>query len=398
MRWASAISEAADLDQAISELVTTVRLELGGERPDLAVVFASPLYGGDLDRLPGLLADLSPRCLLGSTAGGVIGAGKEIEGTVGISLTAGVLPGVRVEEFQVGPQDVPAPGADRSEWLEMLDAESAPSEGLILLADPFSFDVDRCLTGLYEQFPTVPVIGGLASGARQAGEALLFGCNDVWSSGAVGVSLRGNIRLDTLVAQGCRPIGSPMFVTRAEGNMIQELDGESPYELVRNLYQSLPRNDQELLQTSLFLGVVMDPDREAYRHGDFLIRNVLGFDREHGSLAVGAIVQPTQVVQFHLRDARTSHDDLDLHLRADQLRYPDEPPAGALLFSCLGRGEHLYGQRNHDSALALQRLGQMPLGGFFCNGEIGPVQGRAYLHGYTSAFALFRPKQLRPRP
>ncbi|HYD49534.1 MAG TPA: FIST C-terminal domain-containing protein, partial [Terriglobales bacterium] len=159
------------------------------------------------------------------------------------------------------------------------------------------------------------------------------------------------------------------------------------------LFQTLTRRDQELLQHSLFIGVVMQPALEQYLQGDFLIRNVLGFDREHGHLAVGAIVQEQQVVQFHLRDARTSHDDLDTHLRLYREQHQDQRPSGALLFSCLGRGARLYGAPDHDSNLFHEHLGALPLGGFFCNGEIGPVQGRSFLHGYTSSFGLFRPKR-----
>jgi small ligand-binding sensory domain FIST len=93
------------------------------------------------------------------------------------------------------------------------------------------------------------------------------------------------------------------------------------------------------------------------------------------------------VVQFHLRDARTSADDLDQLLARHR-----GTPAGSLLFSCLGRGTHLYGRADHDTDLVRRHFGDVPLGGFFCNGEIGPVQGTTFLHGYTSAFGLFRPR------
>lgn len=169
--------------------------------------------------------------------------------------------------------------------------------------------------------------------------------------------------------------------------MIHTLDGRPPVAVLRELYERATPQDQELFQQSLFLGVVMVASRQEYHQGDFLIRNVIGADGTTGALAVGALVSTGQVVQFHLRDARTSADDLGSLLA----RY-EETPIGALLFSCLGRGRGLYGHGDHDPAALRQRCGDVPLGGFFCNGEIGPVHGTTFLHGYTSAFGLFRPR------
>jgi small ligand-binding sensory domain FIST len=203
----------------------------------------------------------------------------------------------------------------------------------------------------------------------------------------VGVALSGNVTVDTIVAQGCRPIGQPMFVTRCERNVLHELDGRRAIVVMQALHDTLSPRDRELLRSSLFLGVVMDESRQEYTHGDFLIRNVLGIDPQQGSLVVGTALHQGQVVQFHLRDAQTSAEDLTALLA----RYR-ERPAGSLLFSCLGRGQHLYGQADHDTEAFRAAVGDVPLGGFFCNGEIGPVRGRTFLHGYTSAFGLFRPR------
>jgi small ligand-binding sensory domain FIST len=200
--------------------------------------------------------------------------------------------------------------------------------------------------------------------------------------------LSGDVAVDTVVAQGCRPIGDPMFVTRSERNVIHELDGRRAAVVLQDLFARAPAEDKALFRSSLFLGVVMREDCQEYGHGDFLIRNVLGVDPRSASIVVGAAVRDSMVVQFHLRDARTSSEDL----RALLSRYEGRP-AGALLFSCLGRGRGLYGTPDHDSALFAERVGPVPLGGFFCNGEIGPVHGTTFLHGYTSAFGLFRPRR-----
>jgi small ligand-binding sensory domain FIST len=231
----------------------------------------------------------------------------------------------------------------------------------------------------------------MASGARSPGGNVLWAGTHAVRGGAVGVALRGDVIVDTVVAQGCRPIGVPMSVTRCRNNFLLELDGKPPVQVIQELIPSLSEEDRRLLAQALFLGVVVDELVPEPQAGDFLIRNLIGVDPEHGTLAIGEILRQGQTVQFHLRDARTSAEDLSAVLE----RFAGRPVAaaarGALLFSCLGRGEYLYGTPDHDSALFRARIGDVPLGGFFCNGEIGPVGGSTRVHGYTSSFGIFRP-------
>jgi small ligand-binding sensory domain FIST len=374
MKWSSAVSSAPRLDEAIAETASRVRRELGDVPPDLALVFVSSHHAGVYDAVPELVrAALEPQTLIGCSAGGVIGGGHEIEGEAGFSLTAGRLPDVGVVSFHTTE---PVPPVIATE----------PPPQLIVFPEPFSFDAETFLHLLDHRLPGSTVIGGVASGGRQRGQNALFLDDVVHRDGLVGVALSGDVVVDTVVAQGCRPIGEPMFVTRCERNFLYEVDGRSPAAVLSDLHRRAPARDKELFRSSLFLGIVMREQQE-YTQGDFLIRNVLGLDGKTGAVAVGALLRPGMVVQFHLRDARTSADDLDTLLG----RYA-EKPAGSLLFSCLGRGVHLYGRPDHDTDIARRHLGEVPLGGFFCNGEIGPVQGTTFLHGYTSAFGLFRPR------
>jgi small ligand-binding sensory domain FIST len=182
-----------------------------------------------------------------------------------------------------------------------------------------------------------------------------------------------------------------MRITKCDRNILMELDGEPPLNILRDLYTSLDSRDQTLLQNALFLGLVMDPMKSHFTQGDFLIRNIVGLDTEKGILAIGALLREGQQVQFHLRDKETSADDLDQVLSMYTSRTGHDHTSGALLFSCLGRGEYLYGKASHDTQMFKKKVGNLPISGFFCNGEIGPVGGTTYLHGYTSCFALFRP-------
>ncbi len=376
MRWSSAASTAPRLAAAVEEAARTVRAGLDGVGPDLVVAFVSSHHEQEYRQLPAYVREgLGGGLLLGCSAGGVIGGGRELEGQPGLSLTAGWLPGVTLTPFHLEePARPPVP------------AGGTPS--FVLLPDPFTFDVDELLHALDDGWPGCTVVGGLASGGRQPGGNALYLGASVHRRGTVGVALTGNVAVDTIVAQGCRPIGEPMFVTRSERNVIHELDGRRAGAALQDLYNRASADDRQLFRNSLFLGIVMREDRQEYRHGDFLIRNVMGIEGKSGALVIGALVHDGMVVQFHLRDARTSAADLDELLG----RYRGRP-AGALLFSCLGRGQHLYGEPDHDSTVFRRHTGDVPLGGFFCNGEIGPVQGTTFLHGYTSSFGLFRPRR-----
>jgi len=384
MRWLSVVSDEDSFDAALVSCVVDLGDRLGSDRADLVVAFVSSGYSGRREGLAAALGELNPRHVLGCSAGGVIGGGREIELRPAVSLTAAVLPEVQVTPFHLesgGPATASAGSA--GEPIET-------GTHFVVLADPFSFDAERFIRQMDVRFPGGCLVGGLASGGRQPGENALYIDGDVFRSGAVGVAVSGAIEVDILVAQGCRPIGSPMFVTRSRQNVVEELDGRRPYDVLTELFQTLPRRDQDLFRHSLFLGIVMRSAQQRYGHGDFLVRNILGVDRDSGVLVIGALVEEHSVVQFHLRDAQTSSEDLDAALS----RYVQQRPAGsvegALMFSCLGRGLHLYGQPDHDTNLLQRHLGSVPVGGFFCNGEIGPVNGETFLHGYTSSIGIFR--------
>ena len=220
----------------------------------------------------------------------------------------------------------------------------------------------------------------------------MFLGEETYHSGAVGLALHGNITVDTVVAQGCRPIGHLMRITESRRNLLMSLDNKSPLAVLRELFEQSDERDRGLMRNSLFLGVVMDEFLDTPKQGDFLIRNVVGMDERSGNLAIGELLKEGQVVQFHLRDADTSTDDLTSVLDRYAADNRENQIQGALLFSCLGRGQYLYGRANHDTGIFQDKLGQVPLGGFFCNGEIGPVSGTTFLHGYTSSFGLFRAK------
>ena len=397
MKWASAISEQTSLESAIDECVANLQGQLDGDTPDLAVVFVSSHFHQNFEAIPQLVSqglgsgDRSP-LILGCSGGGIIGNGQEVEQSPALSITAASLPDVTVTPFHLASDALPDLDAGPDSWEELLKVSPSDAPQFVLLADPFSFPAQNLIMGMDFAYAGAAKIGGLASGGQQQGGNALFLGGRVHRSGAVGVAMHGNITIDTVVAQGCRPIGQPMRITQSRRNLLESLDGETPLNVLRSLYPTLNERDQGLMRNSLFLGVVMDEFIDEPRQGDFLIRNVMGMDDRNGSLAIGEMLKEGQLVQFHLRDADTSAQDLAEVLERYAGDNRENQVHGALLFSCLGRGQYLYGRPNHDTDLFRDKLGTVPLGGFFCNGEIGPVSGTTFLHGYTSSFGIFRPR------
>ncbi len=393
VRFAAAVSEHHDPVAAAKAVVQQVAPQLEGQPCHLAVLFVSSRYRTDWQPvLQHIRQALGNPLLIGCTGGGVLGGDQELEGVPAVSLAAASLPDVTLHPFIVTPDELEEPLSDGF-WCEKTGTAPADQPVGLLLPEPFSCNVMTLVTSLNAAYPALPLVGGLASGARQAGEHALFLNDAVHQDGAVGLFLTGNVRMDTLVAQGCRPIGRPFIVTKAQDQFLLELAGMPATEALRQLFAGLSPSDQRLAQSALSLGVVMREQQAEFHRGDFLIRNLLGLDPATGALAVGDHIQVGQTVQFQVRDADTSREDLQLLLAERRASLTQPAAAGALLFSCLGRGQELYGEPHYDTRTIRAALGALPIAGFFCSGEIGPVGGRCFVHGFTSSLGVFRPRR-----
>jgi small ligand-binding sensory domain FIST len=407
MKWVTAFSTRPSLESAVGEVVETAVQALSTPA-DLALVFISASFASEYSRLMPLLRErLSVQHLIGCGGGGIIGSNpnvaetQEVEGETALSLTLASLPGVDVQSFHIMPEELPDLDGPPDRWVELIGVPPQDNPHFILLSDPYFSKVNDLLQGLDFAYAGATKVGGLASAGDSSRSMSLF-CNyQHHREGTVGLALSGDVILETIVAQGCRPIGKPYRVTEGERNIIlglEELNDRDepigrgsthpPLKLLRELVQSLSEEDRQLAQSSLFIGLVRDEFKLHVEQGDFLIRNLIGVDPQAGAIAIGDRVRPGQRIQFHLRDAKTSAEDLELLLQKYQQQTENERAAGALMFSCLGRGEGLYDEPNFDSRLFHRYLHNVPLSGFFCNGEIGPVGGTTFLHGYTSVFGI----------
>ncbi|MAG55829.1 MAG: hypothetical protein CMJ83_06025, partial [Planctomycetes bacterium] len=327
---------------------------------------------------------------LGCTAEGTIGDGRELERQASVSLLAGSLPGVDFRPFRV-TQDT----LDDDEWVDRL----GPADGdptFLVLGDPFSLDVRRFLSGTQESHPGRPVIGGMASGAHQPGDNRLLADGAVHADGLVGVAITGDVAVDSVVSQGCRPIGEHYVVTQGEANILRGLRNQPAMKVLQEVASGLPPQEQSLLQHGIFVGCAIDEYRSSFARGDFLIHSIVHADPETGTLAISGEVRPGTTVQFHVRDADSADEDLREMLARVSSGVGsggDDPSyAGAALFSCNGRGTRMWDTPGHDVGVLRTSAGAVPVAGFFCAGELGPIGGRNFIHGYTASVALFRPR------
>ena len=386
MRFQSSLTTQDDAALAAGELVASIQ-EADLPSVDLAALFVTPHLA---EGLPHLLAEiqreLAPRTLIGCTAEGVIGAVREVERSPGASLWCASLPGVDLRPFRLTPEELPAL-IEQGERLQQRVGTGEAHRGQIVLADPLSTPITELLQALDEAFPAGQTLGGMASGPLPDQGNLLLLDDNLQQGGVVGIGLGGSMGLSSVVSQGCRPIGQPLVVTKSEQNVILELSRRPPLVVVQELLSGLPPNEMEMVQNGLFCGLVIDEYQDEFRRGDFLVRNLMGMDRDSGAIVVGEAVRPGQTIQFHVRDAETADEDLRELLAAHHDAHG--APQGALLFSCNGRGTQLFPRPHHDAQALDEALPDLAVAGFFAAGELGPVGGRSFIHGHTASVAFF---------
>ncbi len=375
------ISTEPDPQTAATEAAVAAGRSLGGE-PDLVLVFAAGTHlTAPEATLDAVSTALSPGALVGCGAGGVLAQGRELESGTAVVVWAATLGDGTARAFGA---DV---AGDGDEGVLVGLPECPPDAGLILLSDPYSFPTDGVLAGLADLAPAVPVLGGLASGRTPRETAALFLGEEVRERGAVGVVLDG-VEMIPCVSQGAAPLGRELTITAAEGNVIQELAGRPAIESIEAVIGELSLRERALIAAGLLIGIVIDSGHPEFEQGDFLVRGVLGADPATGAVAVGAQVEPGQIVRLHARDASSANDDLQRQLRLRSEALGGRPAAGALVFTCNGRGRAMFGSVSHDATAVESQL-RAPTAGFFAAGEIGPVSGRSFLHAFTATVAVF---------
>ncbi len=383
-----AVSQETSSELAATSVSIEVSSALGGTGCDLAFVFFSPHYSSTIsDIIQRIHQQLGPKTLVGCMGAGIIGGKEEIEEEPALVLWGIQHSGMEVVPFSLTPKRE-GESLTLQGWPQSLQS-SASSYTLLMFADPFSTPIDELFSMLDQHVPGSPAIGGIATGGMEEGDIQLVLNTDVISAGVVGVAIKGGMQVRTVVSQGCQPIGERFVVTKVNRNVIQELGGIPPLERLESTLEILDERQRQQAARGLQVGIAMNEHQEDFKKGDFLIRGLLGADRQSGSLAIADFVKEGQTLQFHIRDAQTASDDFNGLLAIERMMAPNQKPQGALLFSCNGRGAGFFQSPHHDVGTVRRQMGAIPVAGFFAGGEIGPVGGKNYLHGYTASMALF---------
>jgi len=363
VRYAAALSEHPDPGVAVGEVVGQV-LDRLGPSPDLAVLFTTGNHAEAAPRLARVVRQtLRPGHLVGGTAVAVLAHRQEIEESPGLALWAGRTGPVTAVRYEGPRPDVSTPAGST----------------IVVVADPFTLDAGDMAAAVD---PDVTMVGGLASAGNRPGDNCLLLDDEAFTDGAVAVVLPPGLGARAVVAPGCRPVGDPYVVTGSDGNLLLSLAGRPALERLREVLDAVDDQTRDRLRRGLHVGLVIDEHREAYESGDFLVRSVIGADRSSGAVAIGDRAAVGTTVQFQVRDADAATADLRARLHGLQA-------GGALVFTCNGRGSHLFGSPGHDAQHFTDGLGTTAVAGMFCAGEIGPVGPAHHLHGFTASALLF---------
>jgi small ligand-binding sensory domain FIST len=379
-RYAAALSLHPTPVEAVGEVAGELLERFDGNRPDLVVCFASPHHTGAFDDMTGGLRKLlEPEVFIGCTAVGVAGRGVEVENAPGLSVFAASFGAGRVDGFLLEANDTDD-GMEIVGWPDNVAGRGT----LLMLADPYSFPVNDFLALCNARVPEMHIAGGLASAATMPGGNRLVLDDQIRTGGAVALMLSPDVPVRPIVSQGCRPIGKPLTITKSERNMVYELGGQPALHRLQELIQAASDDERKLMREGLQVGLVVDEHKLDFARGDFLVRNLLGADQQSGALAIGERADIGTTLQFQVRDADAA--DEDLYELLDGV-----PAEAALLFTCNGRGTHMFAGPSHDALVIEEMLGTVPLAGAFCAGELGPVGGRNFLHGFTASVVVFEP-------
>ena len=375
------MSTAREARQAALRATAQARDELAGEVPSLAVLLASRSHTDEArDVLEAVQETIEPPALIGCVAQAIVAGGRELEDDAGVAVW--LASGVAAETFQLD-----FVRTDSGGLLAGYQFDQSAHDLHLLLPDPYTFPSSLLIEHLNTDVPGTTVMGGVVSGGLGPGDTRLFRDREVLTSGVVGVRLHG-MRCVPIVSQGCRPIGEPYIVTGADGAVITELGGRPPLQRLREIVEVLPPDEQDLISHGLQIGIVVDEHLALPGQGDFMIRGLLGADASTGAIEIGQVVEVGETVQYQVRDALGADKDLRVAVERAAAQLPG-PPAGALLFTCNGRGRRMFGVADHDASTIEELLGGIPLAGFFAAGEIGPIAGRNALHAFTASMALF---------
>jgi small ligand-binding sensory domain FIST len=372
----------------VREAAVQLRGQLDG-KPSFGLVFVTPDYAdkaADLLEIVRVYGHVPT--VVGCSGTGLVGRAQEQEEGSGFSLMVISMPGGKATSLNFS-QDTVEASTGPEYWHQRTGLKPADVKAWLVFLNPFSLNVEMWLKQWNQAYPHVPVFGGMANGVPGDPEAWVF-CDDRVVPGGVAIALQGDVAVQSVVSQGCKPIGEPLTVTHAERNVLLTLGSRPAYEVLSDVYKELTDTEREQAKGHLFAGIAVSEYLEEYKRGDFLVRNIIGADPKSGAVAINATPRVGQTLQYQLRDSRVATDELR-RLLLGQVARMDPVPYAGLLCTCHGRGKGLFGGPNHDASLVNEFYPGLPMAGLFANVQLGPVGDRSFAHGYTAALALIGP-------
>jgi small ligand-binding sensory domain FIST len=374
--------------RAAEDAARQAMAQAGIQRADAAVVFFTADHAKSQREL------IEPLCriigtdrIAGASAAGILTAGGEVEGNNGVAVLVLASDQMQARPFLFEPLRE----RDREVGAEIARCAANRAEQnslLTLFPDTYNGQPQRLLQALEQEGGFVPVVGAGAaeSGTTQATYQL---CGDALTTNAVaGMVLSGSFHASIDITQGCQPLTGPMVITKAEKNLIFEIDNRPALDVFARLLKGPLAEDIRRALTVLFVGLPADRNENSVGLGKYLVRNIIGLDPAKGILGVAEEVREGQAMIFAFRDGQRAREDLNQMLvrQAENLR--GKKPAFGLYFNCCARGSSLYGLPGIDSAYIRQALGDFPLIGMFGGYELAPLGGANRLFAYTGVLAL----------
>ena len=385
MRFASSISAARDAVRAVDELLEPIDTRVTPGMVDLVLLFSTAHFEDELEGVVDRIQTAFPKAvIIGCTAEGTIGCDQELERVPSMSMIVGSMPNVEIRPFHMGQAELQA-ATSLFAWERLVGVSPENKPTFVALADPFRVDLSGFIGRVNDLYPTSVLVGGVAGAAQEPGQNRLIVGGEIYREGIVGVALTGQLKVDTVVSQGCRPIGRPFVITKGERNVVYELGGKAALEALHDVMVDLSDEESRLARQALFVGRVIDEHKDRFTRGDFLIRNIIGVDKVHGAIGIAGQTRVGSTVQFHVRDAASADEDLRVMLAPHARR----DVRGAVLFGCNGRGTNMWPVAGHDVGVFRELFTGVPVAGCFCGGEFGPVSDTNFIHAFTASLALF---------
>ena len=376
-------------ENGLRDWAEKLRTQLGAHPVSLGLVFMSPkFFPHAQSTLEILRVHARIPLLAGCSSTSLVAGPREFEDAAGIVLALYSLPGAELKGFRFTQTQVEE-AEDATYWSSESGVEAKHTNGWLAFIDPFHLDAESWMRSWNTAYAPLPTFGGLSSGIYSDQTTQVYLNGDVFEDGGVAISIGGDVTLSGVISQGCTPIGETWTLTRVEQNLIHQIANRPAYAVLAETVQQLSVADQQKARGNLFIGLVVNEYLEDFHRGDFLVRNLIGGDPNSGVLAVAALPRAGQTIQFHRRDAVAANEDMDELLERAKEKIGDATIYGGCICCCNGRGKNLFGQPNHDAERVQKELGPIGLAGFYGNGEIGPVGGKNYLHGFTASLALF---------